>query len=90
MKVNKKAFNNMVQNILEDANHEFYFNSASVSFAENTLISYVNLKKVRGKDKYDIIVYIDSIESDLVTIRDLIHYVCAELDISCNKILVEL
>lgn len=50
---------------------------------------YVDLKKVRNKNSYDIIVSINDIETSIISIRDVVDEVCAQNNIEINKILIE-
>lgn len=83
-RVNKKAFNDYLQKLISGKDEELG------RCVEDLHIQYVNLVKVRGVDKYDLIVSINNIESNMLRIRDLIEYVCITQGIKYNRILVEL
>lgn len=53
-------------------------------------IQTISLKKVRDKNEYDIVVSINSLESSLTGIRDVIEYACSKEDINYRKIYIEI
>lgn len=83
-RVNKKAFNDLVQKIIRGEDKSLG------NCVTDLQIQYINLIKVRGTDKYDLIVSINDIESNMLRVRDLVEYVCSVNNIKYNRILVEL
>lgn len=85
MKVNKKKFKELIQSVTSGEVGNF-----PKWVIEDLSFQYVNTKKNRGEDTYDIIVSVDSIDNRLICIRDVVEFVCGELDIDFRKIMVEI
>lgn len=89
-RVNKKAFNDLVQKVIAGDDADFTFKGNAFRPSGGACVHYVNLIKVKGVEKYDIIVSIDSLDTSMWFIRELIDYVCTIEDIDYRKILIEL
>lgn len=85
MRINKKKLNQTIGEVIKRYEEELYkYRIEDVSF------QYVNIKKNRGKEEYDIIVSVDEIEIPLILIRDIIEETCNELDINIARIMIEI
>lgn len=83
MRITNKKFNEVVSEVIKRMELRDYK-------VDEIAFYNVNIKKVRGTEKYDIVVSIDEIEVPLILIRDIIQETCEELGIEANRILVEL
>ncbi|MCC0727184.1 hypothetical protein KGF51_12270 [Clostridioides sp. ZZV14-6045] len=85
MRISKKKLNQTIEKVISRNKEELYkYRVEELSF------QYVNIKKNRNREDYDIIVSINEIEVPLVLIRDIVDETCQELDIKVGRTLIEL
>ncbi|MGX9757666.1 hypothetical protein ACWYRQ_15410 [Clostridioides difficile] len=85
MRISKKKLNQTIEKVISRNKEELYkYRVDELSF------QYVNIKKNRNSEDYDIIVSIDEIGVPLILIRDIIEETCEELGIKVGKTMVEL
>ncbi|HBF9449705.1 TPA: hypothetical protein UL242_002389 [Clostridioides difficile] len=85
MRISKKKLNKTIDEVINRNKEELYKYRV-----EDLNFQYVNIKKNRNSEDYDIIVSIDEIEVPLILIRDIIGETCEELGIKVGKTMVEL
>lgn len=85
MKVNKKKFNELVKKVVNNEIGDF-----PEHVVENLDFQYIDIKKNRNSDDYDIIVSVNEIETSLISIRDVIEFVSNEMNIKVRRIVVEI
>ncbi|EMH2709876.1 MULTISPECIES: hypothetical protein [unclassified Clostridioides] len=85
MRISKKKLNQTIEKVISRNKEELYkYRVDELSF------QYVNIKKNRNREDYDIIVSIDEIEVPLSLIRDIVDEACQELDIKVGRTFIEL
>lgn len=85
MKINKSKFNKLIKEVIERNKEDLYkYRIDDLNF------QYVNIRKNRNVDNYDIVVSIDEIETPLIVVRDIIEESCEMMGIKINKITVEI
>lgn len=85
MKINKNKFIKLIKEVIEENKEELYkYQVEDLSF------QYVNIRKNRNTDSYNIEISVDEIETPLILIRDIIEESAQKIGININKITVEI